>query len=155
MQENARRWSLGRFMLVTFLLVPAGCVTLARGRTETVTIHCPSQGAQLSVDGKPADFGQIELSRAQEHELHVGAPGMQSRDLRITRRVNSVAFGAELVETVLLLIPAVAVDLGNGAEQDLVPKKLSVELEPNAYVVVDEPGFWPIPWALIQPATPR
>jgi hypothetical protein len=131
MIENQTRYAARAFMLPgLFLLLAAsaGCATIVKGTTQSIPVASDPSSADILVDGNLV--GQtptaIQLKRKHDHLVTIQKVGFRPKSVAVVKNVGGAVWGNIIAGGLI----GWGVDATTGAQYNLVPKTISVQLEP-------------------------
>jgi len=119
--------------LVTTLtsLMSSGCATLTNGLRQQVVVHTSPPGADVIIAGRKCGTTpcEVSLSRKKPPQITLQLDGYESEirlfSTRPTGRIwRNVWWGG---------IPGLVIDLATGADNEISPGNVEVNLRPSAY----------------------
>jgi hypothetical protein len=132
-------------------LLASGCLSITRGRQETIDVQTTPPGAQVTIRPAPGAYAtpaHVSLPRkphttvnASEAGAGTGAayvvtasmPGYRDASVPIQSRFSGETWVDNLIWIhPLFLLLGVAVDTGSGAAYELSPSNITLVLEPEA-----------------------
>ncbi|MBA4189963.1 MAG: hypothetical protein C0467_18415 [Planctomycetaceae bacterium] len=112
------------------MVVGSGCATVVTrgGQDQKVTILSDTPGATLVVDGQPTGTapGTVSLTRKTEHKVEVVAPGYETAQVTVRRRLNPWVFGNLVLGGPIGLV----IDVISDSTHSLSPDQTKVTLRP-------------------------
>ncbi len=136
------------YSLLAVLVFGTGCATVVTrgGKDQKVTILSDTPGATLVVDGQPtgAAPGTVALARKSEHKIEVVAPGYETAQVTVRRRLNPWLFGNLIIGGPIGLV----IDVVSDSTHSLTPDEQKVTLRPlpaTAAPAALPPGYPPSP----------
>ncbi len=118
---------LVRGLALAMLLVAGGCATVVKGSHQTVPMASEPPGADVLVDGSLV--GQtplkVEMKRKHDHLVTIQKTGYRPKSIAVVKDVGGAVWGNIIAGGLI----GWGVDASTGAQYNLTPKTISVELE--------------------------
>ncbi len=114
-------------VLLTAVVVVAGCATIIHGTTQDVGISSTPTGAVVAVDNKPLGNTPViaHLSRKEHHIVTLKLDGYEPGEMTLTRSVSGWVWGNIVFGGLIGL----AVDAISGGLYKLTPEQLAANLQ--------------------------
>jgi hypothetical protein len=132
-----------------------GCMTMTRGRAQTIEIRTSPPGARVEILPVASDLvspAQVSLTRKPDSTVNVSAPSYKGTSYLVTVSrpgykdasvpVDSRFTGRTWAQNLIWLNPmligvGVLIDVGTGAAYELTPSSIFLKLEPATKSVAD------------------
>jgi hypothetical protein len=120
--------SVTKYVLVCVLLMCAnGCASILKGTTQDIPMTSIPSGADVLVDGSL--IGQTplkaQLKRKNDHLVTIQKAGYQTKSVAVVKDVGGAVWGNVIAGGLI----GWGVDASTGAQYNLTPKTISIELE--------------------------
>ena len=119
-----------RTMALSLLLAAGGCATIVKGSHQTVPMASVPPGADVLVDGTLV--GQtplkVEMKRKNDHLVTIQKTGYKPESVAVVKDVGGAVWGNIIAGGLI----GWGVDASTGAQYNLTPKTVSVELKPES-----------------------
>jgi hypothetical protein len=114
-------------ILLSSLLLAAGCASIMHGTSEQIGISSSPTGAQVTVDGVEHGVTPMvaDLKRKDTHIVRVSMAGYEPFEMALTRHVSGWVWG----NLVFGGIPGLAIDAITGGLYKLSPDQVSAQLQ--------------------------
>ena len=117
-----------RGVALAMLLAAGGCATVIKGSHQTVPMASVPPGADVLVDGTLV--GQtplkVEMKRKHDHLVTIQKTGYKPESIAVVKDVGGAVWGNIIAGGLI----GWGVDASTGAQYNLTPKTVSVELKP-------------------------
>ncbi|GAB4135820.1 MAG: hypothetical protein Fur0015_08510 [Ignavibacteriales bacterium] len=111
---------------IIFVFLFSACSTVLNSTTQEIEIKSNPENARIIIDGKK--FGLtpnvVNLERGVNHIIKLEFEGYETYESQITRKLSNWFWGNALN----LFVPGMATDYLTGSMYNLLPQKISVEL---------------------------
>ena len=129
-----RKQGVGAFPTLTLLFVAlvvltgSGCASIVKGSTQSIPVASDPSAADVLVDGNLSGETptNVELKRKHDHLITIQKTGFRPRSVPVVKAVGGAVFGNILAGGLI----GWGVDAATGAQYNLIPKTISVQLEP-------------------------
>lgn len=118
-------------ILAAATLIASGCATVTRGTTQDWTVSSNPSGATVSLSNgeRCATPCTFKLKRKFPFNVEICKPGYETVDANVVSTIKGAGAAGMAGNVLVGGLIGVGVDAGTGANKDLVPNPLSVELE--------------------------
>lgn len=126
------------------VLTSSGCASIVKGSTQSIPISSDPPAADVLVDGNLS--GQtptsVELKRKHDHLVTIQKTGYRAKSVPVVKAIGGAVFGNIIAGGLI----GWGVDAATGAQYNLIPKTITVQLEPLAASVsqqaADDPAVF-------------
>jgi hypothetical protein len=114
--------------VLSFYFLITGCATIVKGTTQGIPITSEPTGADVVVDGMlvgttPTD---VEMKRKRDHLVTIQKDGYQPKSVPVVKDIGGAVWGNIIAGGLI----GWGVDATSGAQNNLNPKTISVQLVP-------------------------
>jgi len=119
--------ALAALILLSPLLVLAGCASIMHGTTQEISVSSSPTGAKVTVNGMDRGVTPViaDLKRKDNHLIRVTLEGYQPFEMALTRSVSGWVWG----NLVFGGIPGLAIDAITGGLYKLSPEQVMAQLQ--------------------------
>lgn len=105
-----------------------GCATIVKGTTQNIPISTDPPGAEVTADGQLMGQSPIDitLARKRDHLVTISKEGYTQKSIAITKSTGGAVWGNILAGGLI----GWGIDATSGAQYNLSPESISVQLEP-------------------------
>jgi len=126
------------------VLTSSGCASIVKGTTQSIPVASDPSAADVLVDGNLS--GQtptnVEVKRKHDHLITIQKTGYRPKSVPVVKAVGGAVFGNILAGGLI----GWGVDAATGAQYNLIPKTISVQLEaltvPVSQQAADDPAVF-------------